>query len=162
MKEYRKILAGVDFSKVTDQVVLNAASMALKFGSELYLINVINRREIDSIHYVFQKLKFLTDKVSVESLIEKLRKDREKKINELLKLTYMNLVPNHCLIRTGEPAEEIIAEAKEIQADLIIVGDKGRTSLAEAMVGSTTQKLLRHSPVSLVVIRKGQSGENRG
>jgi nucleotide-binding universal stress UspA family protein len=56
------------------------------------------------------------------------------------------------VIRQGQAAEEITAVAQEQQADLIVLGAQRKTSLAEAVFGSTTEKLLRHAQTSLLVI----------
>jgi nucleotide-binding universal stress UspA family protein len=65
----------------------------------------------------------------------------------------------HEVVRFGEPAEEIIAIAEEVQADLITMCTHGRTGLARWAYGSVAEKVLRHAPcpVLLVRARKGAS-----
>ena len=47
----------------------------------------------------------------------------------------------------------IAAHAQESQADLIIVGGKGRTNLRYVMLGSTAERLLTRLPCSLLVVK---------
>jgi nucleotide-binding universal stress UspA family protein len=55
-------------------------------------------------------------------------------------------------VRFGEPAEEIIDFAQDVQADLIAMCTHGRTGLARWAYGSVAEKVVRHahSPVMLV------------
>jgi nucleotide-binding universal stress UspA family protein len=47
----------------------------------------------------------------------------------------------------------IVAHAQESQADLIIVGGKGRTNLRYVLLGSTAERLLTRLPCSLLVVK---------
>ncbi|MFH2132321.1 MAG: universal stress protein [bacterium] len=157
MITFRNILAAVDFSRYTDQVVEHAATLAQKLGSELVLIHVINQRDIDGIAYTYQKLKILTDKLSFEGLIERLHKEREKNMTELMARHELGDLQTRYLIRTGVPFQEIIKAAAEVEADLVCVADKGRTELVDTLVGSTAQKLVRRCPVTLVMVRQNKA-----
>lgn len=57
------------------------------------------------------------------------------------------------LIREGEAAQEIIAEAIEARADLIVMGAHATSTLVEAIMGSTARKVLRKSPVPVLVVQ---------
>jgi nucleotide-binding universal stress UspA family protein len=54
---------------------------------------------------------------------------------------------------SGDPAREIIAEAENRNADLIIVGSRGHGRLAGLLLGSVAQKLLSHAPCPVLVVR---------
>jgi nucleotide-binding universal stress UspA family protein len=56
------------------------------------------------------------------------------------------------VIRKGQAADEIMAVAHEQQNDLIVLGAQRKGSLAEAVFGSTTEKLLRHAHTSILVV----------
>lgn len=56
-------------------------------------------------------------------------------------------------VRTGQPAAELIATAKETGADLIVVGSHGRTGLARLALGSVSRNVLHHAPCSVLVVR---------
>lgn len=57
-------------------------------------------------------------------------------------------------IRTGRPASEIVAEASEWAADLIVMGTHGRTGAARAFLGSVAQAVLRDASCSVLVVRE--------
>lgn len=159
MKTYKRILAAVDFSKYSKDLVEQAASMAVKMEAELILLNVINQRDIDFINYSHQILKFVSDKFSIDILNERLRKDREKKMEDLIQKCDMVEAESRFMIRTGIPLQEIINAAKEEKADLVFVASKGRTDMTEVIVGSTTLKLVRHCPVTLVIVKQNKTAK---
>jgi len=57
----------------------------------------------------------------------------------------------------GDPARALIAAAREGGADGIIVGGHRHGVVGGLVTGSVAQKLVRHSPVSVSVVRDGQA-----
>ena len=55
--------------------------------------------------------------------------------------------------RVGQIAEEILAQASDSSADLIVMGARGHGSLGSMLLGSVTQKVLAASVVPVLVIR---------
>ena len=56
----------------------------------------------------------------------------------------------------GEPAEEIAARARAIEADLIIVGSRGRGPLATSILGSVSASVIDRAPCPVLVVREDQ------
>lgn len=56
-------------------------------------------------------------------------------------------------IEDGPPAQVILAVAKELTADLIIMGSHRHTVLGDAMLGSTTSKVLHRATIPVLVVR---------
>lgn len=57
------------------------------------------------------------------------------------------------LVRQGIVAEEIIDEAKEWAADLILVGTHGRRGVSRFLLGSVAQKVAAHASCSVEIVR---------
>lgn len=55
---------------------------------------------------------------------------------------------------SGEPADEILREARKIEASGIAVGAQKQSSLAAAILGSVAADVVRRSPVPVLVIRE--------
>jgi len=53
----------------------------------------------------------------------------------------------------GSPAEAIIDVAKVREADLVVLGSRGRGQLAGLLLGSTSQKVIGHAPCPVLVTR---------
>ena len=56
-------------------------------------------------------------------------------------------------VRIGDPATEIVAAAKEINADLIAMTTHGRTGLGRLLFGSVAEAVLRGSPIPVFLMR---------
>ncbi|MQA28454.1 MAG: universal stress protein [Luteitalea sp.] len=56
-------------------------------------------------------------------------------------------------IRQGEPRAEIIDEATDWAADVIVVGSHGHTGLKRFLLGSVAQSIVSHAPCSVYVVR---------
>jgi nucleotide-binding universal stress UspA family protein len=63
--------------------------------------------------------------------------------------------------RVGQPAEQIIAEAKEGGFDLVIVGERHSHTLKARMLGSTSIHVVEHAACP-VIIAKGEFGNDPG
>jgi nucleotide-binding universal stress UspA family protein len=67
------------------------------------------------------------------------------------------LRPHFAGIRTvlevGQPADRIIARAKEERSDLIIVGSRGLGRMRRLLLGSVAQKVSLHAPCSVLVAK---------
>jgi nucleotide-binding universal stress UspA family protein len=57
-------------------------------------------------------------------------------------------------VRQGVPHEEIVAAARDHQADLIVMGSTGRTGLARVLMGSVTRRVLHQLPCSLLTVKE--------
>ena len=56
-------------------------------------------------------------------------------------------------VRRGAPAAEILAAAREVQADLIAMTTHGRSGLGRLMFGSVAEEVLRHSDIPVFLMR---------
>lgn len=52
----------------------------------------------------------------------------------------------------GKPADEILAAAARLEAELIVMGRRGRSRVLSGVVGSTASDVLRHAPCPVLVI----------
>ena len=57
------------------------------------------------------------------------------------------------IMREGDPRTEIIGEAEEWGADLVVVGSHGRTGIKRWVLGSVAEHVVRHAPCSVEVAR---------
>jgi DNA-binding transcriptional LysR family regulator len=62
-------------------------------------------------------------------------------------------------IRTGYPAEEIVREVERGDMDLVVMSSHGRTGIARAALGSVADRVLRTSPVPVMLVPIHVRGE---
>lgn len=66
------------------------------------------------------------------------------------------------LLREGDPAKEIIAAAREVDADLIVIGSHSHRNLWDVLMGSTAERVAKTAPCPvLVVSHQPKHGEGR-
>ena len=56
-------------------------------------------------------------------------------------------------VEAGDPADEILLSSKKFECDIIIIGYKGYGKEGRFLLGSVTDKVVRHASVSVLVVR---------
>jgi len=56
-------------------------------------------------------------------------------------------------VESGDPADEILMSAKKHNADIIVIGYKGYGKEGRFLLGSVTDKVVRHAGISVLVVR---------
>ncbi len=64
-------------------------------------------------------------------------------------------------LRMGAVDLEIVGLAKELEADLIVMGSRGRRGIRRAIEGSVSDAVIRYAPCPVLVVRSYQSAEVR-
>ena len=89
-------------------------------------------------------------------LVDRNVHDFEHELDDLA----INLPLRDCVVtwRTavGQPADEIAARAKAIEADLIVVGSRGRGPLTTSILGSVSAGVIDRAPCPVLVARSGE------
>lgn len=58
-------------------------------------------------------------------------------------------------LRHGHPADTILHAAEELHPDLLVLGATGRSAIARFLIGSVAERVARHAPCSVLVVRPG-------
>ena len=96
---------------------------------------------------------YQTQQIIVEQQIEDAQALLERYRQEALNQG----VPTEADYPVGEPGHLVCESAKEWEADLIVVGRRGRSGLAEALLGSVSNYVVHHAPCSVLVIQEVES-----
>jgi nucleotide-binding universal stress UspA family protein len=94
--------------------------------AELIFVNVINQCDIDMV----EQVTIHTDKISEIDYINGLIDDRNEQMQQLLKETNCNRIPNRFLIKKGVPFLKMVETAKEEKVDMVVMGTKGRGNIS--------------------------------
>lgn len=137
---YRRILVGYDGSKSGDKAFDSALALAKNHGAELYVLTVARPPEIG-------------DDVETEAVIENSREHHRKLLAPLRKKAAQGGVKAHFEVAVGHPAEQIISHADHHQADLIVVGDRGRSRFARLLLGSVSKSVVQYANRPVLVVR---------
>ncbi len=92
---------------------------------------------------------------SFPNYLSEQEQDRETKMKDLFMAVSPGRVRCRYIVKNGIPYLELLAAIEEEKPNLIVVGIKGRSNLADVVVGSTARKMYRRSPVPLLTIPAG-------
>jgi len=132
------IVVGIDGSEQSRRALARAASMAP--SQELVIVAAVP----------FAALATRGPSPVVDPLEEE---ERSKLLEEAVGLTGPHAFKTRALEVHGDPAEAIVAAAKETGADLIVIGKHGRHGALSALMGSTAEHVVRHAPCDVLVVQ---------
>jgi nucleotide-binding universal stress UspA family protein len=65
-----------------------------------------------------------------------------------------DMTPNvETIVRAGAPADQIIRVADEVEADLIVIGGRGKGAVEAIVLGSVAYRVLHHAPCPVLITR---------
>ncbi|RLF51108.1 MAG: hypothetical protein DRN19_03370, partial [Thermoplasmata archaeon] len=88
--------------------------------------------------------------VAKESSFKERAEETLREVAEKLKGVVANV---ETLVESGDPADEILVTAKSKGCNLIVVGYKGYGKEGRFLIGSVTDKIVRHAYCSVLVVR---------
>ena len=147
----QRILAPVDFSVSMPGTLRCAAAFAREFGAAITLLHVVKPDH-----------SCLTHGIARLQLAEELREAGQCQLSQLIDVLWANEVKAEALVATGIPHLQIVNEAREIQADLIIMGTHGPVGIWGLFRRNTTSKVVRYAPCPVLVVPLFERGSRVG
>ncbi|RZJ63057.1 MAG: universal stress protein [Flavobacterium sp.] len=149
--DFKKILIAVDNSTCSEKAAKTGYEMAVKFGSDVALLNIIEPAPATvnpdyTLAPVFMEMYDNSE-------------DNSQKLLTEISNKYGNGVATTYLTSLDTATHGILQQAEEWGADLIVIGTHGRTGLYHFLMGSVAEHVARKAacPV-LIVPNKGEEG----
>ncbi len=145
MSDYAHILVGFDLTGESKPVAKRACSLSKAFDAKLSCIHVIEPLS----------LAYGGDiPMDLSTIQEQIQETAKSHLAEFAQTLGIALESQHLMF--GRPEVEIHSLAKQIKADLIVVGSHGRHGLA-LLLGSTSTGVLHGAGCDVLAVRVGQS-----
>jgi nucleotide-binding universal stress UspA family protein len=146
---YQKILLAYDGSPDCHEALAQAKSLASASGATVHLLAIIDPSEnmvlVEGTTILPDNRGFVMQSV-LDAGVKRLQSVGCTATND---------------IRYGNPAEQIALTAKEMNADLIVIGHRDQGTLARWLNGSVDASILHHPPCSvLVAVKSAQMKDN--
>jgi universal stress protein A len=143
MPDFKRIVVATDFSDASTRALDFADDLAHRLGATLYIVHVVQ----NPLYQPWSAEAYVMD-------IGDIMQDWTRQANDQL-----SRIAGTCrtrpivACRTGRPVPEIIAFAEETGADLLVLGTHGHGALAQVVLGSVAERVVRHAPCPVMTVR---------
>jgi nucleotide-binding universal stress UspA family protein len=149
----KKVLIALDYDPTAQKVAEQGFSLAKTMGAEVILMHVVS----DPLHY--KALKHFTvmgfagydDTVPlILKSVEELKKESQKYLDK--SKHHLGDKTIQTIVTEGDLATSILVTAKEVHADIIILGSHSRKWMENTLLGSVAEKVLHNTSIPLFIV----------
>ncbi|ELY53191.1 universal stress protein [Natronolimnohabitans innermongolicus] len=135
------VVVATDGSESVKRAVDVALDLADRFDAEVHALSVVDASEVDA---------------SPQQLRDELRTALETTADAALATVEERADGADVItaVREGRPAVELCEYAREVDADLIATGTRGRHGENRLLLGSVAERVVRTSPVPVLTVRQ--------
>jgi nucleotide-binding universal stress UspA family protein len=134
-----RILVALDGSQYSQAALEQAVSLGKTCNSRIYVITVVDL--------------YPAQLELAPQLHEKMTRQANQLLDDARGRIEKENIPCETILHTGgQPHEFIVDEARDKNIDLIVMGTHGRTGLKRFFMGSVAEKVIGHSPCSVMVV----------
>jgi nucleotide-binding universal stress UspA family protein len=144
---FERIVVGTDGSETASEAVRQAVELAKSTGAQLNIVSAFepvpqSRLREESGEIPGDVAHAVGPREDVNQIVESAAGAARQVDLEA-----------HTHVREGDPADAILDVAEEVNADLILVGNKGMTGARRFLLGSVPNKISHHAPCSVLIVR---------
>jgi nucleotide-binding universal stress UspA family protein len=139
----KRIIVPIDFSEHSEYALEAAANLAEKYGSELFVLHMLE----------LSNAILTSNGNSINEEAVFYLKLAEQKFEAFLDKPYLEGIKVTPIVKHFKVFSEVNDVANEYDANLIVMGSHGVSGVKEVLVGSNTEKVVRHSDIPVLVIK---------
>jgi nucleotide-binding universal stress UspA family protein len=149
----KRVLIALDYDPTARKVAESGFSLALSMNADVILMHVIS----DPVYYSTREYSPILGFTGYMEMgqLPSVTVDQLKVVSQL----YLDNTKQHLgdkniqtIVREGDLAESILDTAKEINADIIVMGSHSHRWLEEVLMGSATEKVLDKTVIPLFLV----------
>jgi nucleotide-binding universal stress UspA family protein len=141
----RRILVPVDFGECTAEALRYAGTFAREYKAMVTLLHVVKPDDWEA-------------KRGVSYLTEDPTEVGERQLRKLVDVIWGDEIATDIIVATGKPHEQIVNEAREMKADMIIIASHGPVGAWGLIRRGTTTRVVRHAPCPVLVVGPFERG----
>jgi nucleotide-binding universal stress UspA family protein len=145
MTEFTRILCPVDFSDASRHALDQAIAIAGWYESHITALHVIAPA------FTFEPPILFAERGGLKALPVDQARIRAR-LDDWLNAAPAARVPSESRVCEGQPAESVLALARSLSVDLIVMGSHGRSGFERLVLGSVTEKVLRHAACPVLTV----------
>ncbi|MEC9490951.1 MAG: universal stress protein [Halanaerobiales bacterium] len=152
----KKILVAVDGSQSAQKAAQKAAELAEDLNAEVTLIHVYTESAEIPVNQFNEVASYLSAE-TLENIMEQQEDTIKEKRQRILDddaefFEEKGIKPDKVLLH-GDPADTVCDYAEENDFELIVVADKGHGKVERFLLGSISDKIVRHAKTSVMVVK---------
>ncbi len=140
----QKILVPTDFSDCSMHALEYALSMAELFRARLILLHVVEPAVCPE--------NYMAVSPGFDDTNQSLMETARERLDTICRKRIGGRISSETLVRMGHAYSEIGDTAKAMGADLIVIATHGFTGLKQVLLGSTTERVIRHAPCPVLTV----------
>lgn len=133
----------LDFSGKSRQALSHAVPIAEKFGAKIVLLHVVELVPVA-----------VPEMVLMQADLAPSERQATAHLQELGRTLLPPELYEKGIVVVGHPAVEILATAKRVKADMIVLSTHGRSGLNRFLIGSTAEQVVRHATCPVLSVRR--------
>ena len=141
-----KILVATDGSKNALRAVKYAADLLGGIADKTKSITLISVHDDAG-------LRHAKAFVGKEAVADYLRELSEKELKPAMKVLDAKGVKHDMVMLVGNASQEIVAQGQKGKYDMIVLGSKGRSAIADMLLGSVAQRVLTQAKQPVVLVK---------
>lgn len=142
------LLHPTDFSEDADAAEAQTVRLAHALGGEIVLLHVAAEAPGHA--------EGLLNTREIEQVYQEQRKWATATLDERVAAIRAHGLAARFILRAGPPADEIVKAARELHADLVVMGTRGRGGIERLFLGSVADRVIRGAPCPVVTVRAPQ------
>ena len=140
-----RILLAVDGSEASEEAARQFSERPWPAASVVRVLSVV-----PSVYPAIPEATALPD---FARIVQELTEGAEKHVQEVAESLRPSEFQVETRVRHGDPRLEVVEEAGEFGADIVVLGSNGRTGIQRWLLGSVAEYVVRHAPCSVEVAR---------
>lgn len=138
---YDVVVFATDGSTPSGPALDRAVTLSLETGAALHVLSVVDAADLD-----------LFSGAGIDDIDSLFRDAAERAVDDASRRAQEAGIEVTEAVRVGAPHREICGYADDVNADVVVVGTHGRTGLSRAFLGSVAARVVRSSPVPVLVV----------
>ena len=150
---FKRVLYPTDFSDSASAALAYVKRLREAGAEDVVLLHVYDERNIDLYWEIEASYKEEPPEQVKHEIVKKMLEKSYGKLKGIEKELQQAGLKTRLIVVEGVPYEEIVKVAKDENVSLIVMGSHGERGFVEKLLGSTTVRVMRESPVPVLVVR---------
>lgn len=156
-EENKRILVAVDFSDNSANALNYAANLCKRLDDRLIILHVIHDQAGSPGYYTDKKIKGEKKRLKrLEEIAGEMMTDFIEKLMEAYPDIKGVLKKADIMLVSGLTVTKILQVVEKTAPELLVLGNKGRTSLKHILLGSKAEQLARLCPIPVTLVKQEQ------